>query len=123
MRIKDFNDEPHFTERTTLISSQIQLNMFLTTYEKRKIRRRNKIIRKAMVISVDIHQMNKKFSATVQPKNVCNLELADHLWIKFINQPQSDIVFFAIIKFQIYNILVTKWKHGIGHNDIITFSK
>ena len=38
-------------------------------------------------------------------------------------QPQSDIIVFAIITFQIYYILVKKWKHGIGINDIITFNE
>ena len=40
----------------------------------------------------------------------------------FLDQPQSDILFFATITFKIYNILVTKWKHGICPNDIITFN-
>ena len=41
----------------------------------------------------------------------------------FIDQAQSDIVVFAIINFQIYDILVTKWENGIGPNDIITFNE
>ena len=60
---------------------------------------------------------------TVHPKNACKLEFADHLWLPFINQPQSDVVFYARITFHIYNILVIKWKHGIFSNDIITFNK
>ena len=40
----------------------------------------------------------------------------------FIDQPQSDIIVFAKINFHIYNIIVKKWKHGIGPNDIITFN-
>ena len=59
---------------------------------------------------------------TAQPRNACKLEFADHLWLPFLDQPQSDIVFFAIINLQIYHILVSKWKHGIGHIDIITFN-
>ena len=31
LRIKDFNDEPHFTERIKLISSKTQINTFLKT--------------------------------------------------------------------------------------------
>ena len=76
-----------------------------------------------MIIPVDIHQTNKKFYFTVQPKNACQLKFEDHLWLPFLDQPQSDIVFFAMITFHIYNILVTKWKHVIGPNNIITFNE
>ena len=55
-------------------------------------------------------------------KNVCKLEFDDRLWIPFLGQSQSDVVVFAIF-FQIYNILVTKWKHVIVTNYIITFNK
>ena len=30
---------------------------------------------------------------------------------------------FGITTFQVYEILVKKWKHGMGPNDIITFNK
>ena len=62
-----------------------------------------------MIITVDIHQMNKNFSVTVHPKHACKFEFADYLWILFIDQPRSDIVFFAIMTFLIYYILVKKW--------------
>ena len=51
------------------------------------------------------------------------MEFADHLWLPYLDQPHSDIVVFEIINFHIYNILVKKWKHGIGHNYIITFNE
>ena len=51
------------------------------------------------------------------------MEFEDHLWLPFLDQPQSDILIFEIINFYIYNSLVTKWKHGIGHNDIISFNE
>ena len=76
-----------------------------------------------MQITVDIYQTNKKFFVTFQPKNACKLEFSDHLWLPFLDQPQSDIVVFAIITFQLHNILVTKWKHRIGPNKIITFNQ
>ena len=60
---------------------------------------------------------------TVYPKNARKLEFADHLWIKFLNQPHSAIVVFSIIHFEIYIIIITKWKHGIGPNDIIIFNE
>ena len=47
----------------------------------------------------------------------------DHLWLTFLDQPQYDIVVFAIINFHIYNILVSKCKHGIGPIDIFTFNE
>ena len=47
----------------------------------------------------------------------------DHLWLPFLDQPQYDIVVFAIINCHIYNILVSKWKHGIFPIDIFTFNK
>ena len=40
-----------------------------------------------------------------------------------LDQPQSEILVLARTKFQIYNILVEKWKHGKGTNDIIYFNK
>ena len=51
------------------------------------------------------------------------LEFVDHLWLSFLDQPQSGIVVFEIVNFYIYNILVTKWKHRIVPNDIITFNE
>ena len=123
MGIKDFNDKPHFPGKIKLISIQIQTNTLFKANDERKRRRYDKITHKAMRIPVDINQTNKKFSITVQPKNACKLEFVDHLWLPFIYQPQSDIIVFAIINFQIYNILVTKWKHGIVPDDIITLNE
>ena len=76
-----------------------------------------------MRVPVDIHLKNEKFSVTVQAKNACKLGFAYHLWLPLHDQPQLDIVVFAIITFLIYNIIVTKWKHGIGNNDIIASNK
>ena len=73
-----------------------------------------------MQIPINIYQRTKRFFVTFQTKNVCKLEFADHLWLSFLDQPQYDIVVFAIITFCIYNILVTKWKHRIVPNDIIS---
>ena len=90
---------------------------------KEKGSRCDKIIHNAMVSTVEIHQNNKMFSVIVQPKNACKLEFAYNLWLLFINQTHSDILVFAIITFHIYNITVTKCKHGIGPYDIITFNE
>ena len=50
------------------------------------------------------------------------MEFADNLWLPFLDQPQSDVVAFAIIAFHIYIILVTECKHGICPNGVITFN-
>ena len=60
MRIKDFNDEPHFPERIKLISNEIIMNMMFKTNDERKRRRCDKIIHKATIIPAGIHQNNKK---------------------------------------------------------------
>ena len=55
-------------------------------------------------------------------KNACKLEFTDNLWIPFL----STSVWHCgslIINFHVYKILVTKWKHGIGPNDIILFNE
>ena len=82
------------------------MNMLFKTKAVRKIRIRDRKIHKAMRITLDIHEKNIKFTVTVQPNNSCRLEFVDHLWLPFIDQTQSDIVVFAVINFQIYNILV-----------------
>ena len=76
-----------------------------------------------MRIPVYIHERNKKFTVTVQQKNAYKLEFVDHLWLPFLDQPQSDILVFTIITFHKYNIPVSKWKHGIFHIYIITFNE
>ena len=55
-------------------------------------------------------------------KTECKLEFDDNLWVPFFDKPKSDVVVFAIFTFQIYKILVEKWKHGIIPTDIITFN-
>ena len=112
--IKDFNDEPHFPIKRILISSRIQMNKLFKNNDKIKISICDKSIHKAIRITVDIHQTNKRLFVKVQPKNTC---------LPFLDLPQSDIIAFSIITFHIYKIMVTKWKHGIGPNDLITFNK
>ena len=56
-------------------------------------------IHKDMRIPVDIHEINKKLTVTVHPKNACKLEFVDHLWLPFLDQPQSDIAVFVVINF------------------------
>ena len=97
------------------------MNILFKNNNERKIRRCDINIHKDMQITVNLYQKNRKFFVTVQPKNACKLGFIDHLWLPFLDQPQSDIVFFEIMTFQIYNILVTKCKHGICPNDIISF--
>ena len=90
---------------------------------RRRIYDRNIQKYRIRIIPADIHEINKKLIVTVQPKNACKLEFADHLWLPFLYQQQSDIVFFfSVITFKIYHILESKWKHGIGPIDIIKFN-
>ena len=60
---------------------------------------------------------------TFNLKNVRRLEFSDNLWLPYLDQPHSDVVVFVVVTFQIYKILVTKWKHGICPNDIVTFNE
>ena len=76
--------------------------MLFKTKDEMKRRRCDRNIHKAMIIHVEIHETNKKFTAYSFPKNACKLEFADHLWLQFLDQPQSDIVVVAIINFHIY---------------------
>ena len=46
-----------------------------------------------------------------------------HLWLPFIDQPQSDAVVFAIITFDLYKKIVTKREHVISTNDEFTFNE
>ena len=49
-----------------------------------------------------------------------------NLWIiygyHFLTNHKFNIVVFAVITFQIYNIILSKQKHGIGPIDIIKFN-
>ena len=104
-----------------LISSQIKIDMLFKAKDVRKGRICDRKIHKDMKIPVDIHERNKKFIVTVQPKNACKLEFVDNLLLPFLDQPQSHIVVFSVISFQIYRIIVSKWKFVIVPIDIITF--
>ena len=85
----------------------MKMNTLFKNINGRKISRCDKNIHKDVQIPVDIYQITKNFFVTVQPKNACKLEFADHLWLLFLYKPQSDIVVFIIITFHIYIILVT----------------
>ena len=89
------------------------MNMLFKANGERKRRICDKIIYKAMRNPVGIQQTNKRFYITVQPRNACKVEFVDHLWL---------LIVFQIITFQVYTILVTKWKNGIGPNDIIALN-
>ena len=62
---------------------------------------------KPMIIPDLICQNNNKLFVMINLRNTCKLEFADHLWIPSMDQPQSDVVVFAIIYFHIYINLVT----------------
>ena len=123
MRIRDSRDEPKIPAKIKLSLGQIKSNTLFSDTNGRKRRRCDKNIHKAMIITVNINRRTKHLFVTVQGKKSCKLEFADHLWPPFLDQPHSDIVVFEIITFHIYNILVKKWKHGTGTNNIIKFNK
>ena len=50
------------------------------------------------------------------------MEFAYHAWLPFIDQPQSDVVVFATIYFDIYINIATEQKHGMSTNDTIKFN-
>ena len=55
-------------------------------------------------------------------KKARTLYFGDIFCLRFIDQPQSDVVVFAITYFHTYITLVTEWKYVIGRNDIIIFN-
>ena len=91
------------------ISSRIQMNILFNTKDERNRKRCDRNIHKSMRITVDNHETKKNSTVTVQQNNACKLEFADHLWLPYLDQPQSDIVVFANITFQIYHFIVSKW--------------
>ena len=46
----------------------------------------------------------------VHPKDACDLELNYYFWLQLLNEPQSDVVVFAIITLHIYKIWYKKGK-------------
>ena len=68
-------------------------------------------------LSTFIRQI-KRFLLIVQQKKGCKLEFVTHLLLPFSSSISVRHCSFLIIIFMIYNILVTKWTHGIGHIDI-----
>ena len=63
------------------------MNMLFKNNGKRIRRGCDRNIHKAMQIPVGIYQENKKFFVGVQLKDTCKLELADNLWLPFIDKP------------------------------------
>ena len=68
----------------------------------RKIGKLNMNKQKYMRIPDHICKNNKHLFVTVNTRSACKLEFSDHLWLPFIDQPQSDVVVFAMIYFHIY---------------------
>ena len=48
---------------------------------------------------------NKKLLVTVDPQNVLKMKFADNLWLPFLDQPQLDVVLFAIFSLTFTKIL------------------
>ena len=58
----------------------------------------------------------------VNTRNACKLKSDHHSWISFLDSPQSNVVILQNFIFGYLN-LVTKFKHIIYTNDIITLIK
>ena len=69
-----------------------------------------------------IYQNSKRLFVRVNPINIYKFEFSYHLWLPFLDQPQSDVVVFAI-GFLVLKKIVKKWKHGISTYDKITFNE
>ena len=54
------------------------MNLLFKTNDERKRRICDRNIHKAMIIPVEIHEINKEFTVTIQPKQSCKLEFEDH---------------------------------------------
>ena len=75
-----------------------------------------------MLIPGGIHQTKQsvlKFNQNIQVNQ--NLQIIyDH---HFLTNHSLTLQFLQVINFQIYNILVTKYKYERGHNDIIKINE
>ena len=56
-------------------------------------------------------------------KNAYKMKFTDLLRLPFLDQPESDVVVFAMIYSDIFEDLVTKRKHGIYKNDKVKFNE
>ena len=113
----------HIFLQKQILSCQIKIEIKFKNNYVRKIMKYDKNIHKSVIISDGIFQTNKNMFFTVNPKNAYRLEFADNLWIQFLYQLHSDVVFFAITTLHMYISLVKKWKILIGPNYIITFNE
>ena len=66
-----------------------------------KIRKSNMNKHRNTIILDCICQKNKKLFVIVNPRNACKMGFSDHLWLPFLDQPQSYVVAFAMIYFDI----------------------
>ena len=54
---------------------------------------------KAVINPDPICQNIKIIFVIVIPRNACKFELADHLYLPFLDQPHSDVIVFEIMYF------------------------
>ena len=65
------------------------MNTLFNNNDGRKRSTYDRNIHMAKTIIVDIYQTNKKLFVTVHQNKTCKFELTDHLWLPFIDQPES----------------------------------
>ena len=51
------------------------------------------------------------------------MDFTGRFWSPFLDQPQSYVVVFEMISFEIYKTLVTEYKHLMYINYLITFNE
>ena len=57
---------------------------------------------------------------TINYRNSYIVALPDHLWLPFIDKPQSYVVVFAMIYSEVYKYLIPKCEHRISIHEIVT---
>ena len=106
LSMRDCKYEAYFLVKRELISCKIKTK---TMFKKNKGTKKGEYdmnINKALKIIDWILKTNNKLFVAFNPKNVCKLEFAYHLWLPFLDQNQPYILVFVIINLQIYNIPV-----------------
>ena len=85
--------------------------------EKNGIKRRKLNVNKHKAIRITDRIFH--FVLEVNTRNACKMKFTDHLWLPFLDKPQSDDILFAMIYLSANKNIVTERKHVISKNGII----
>ena len=89
MRIREIKYESYFPAKQ---SREYKMKCMFKKNNATKRRKLNKNEHKAMIIPNLIFKTNKELFVTVNTQSVCTLGFSVHIWLPFLNQPQSDVV-------------------------------